>query len=98
MAVIQAKVGNVMDFAIEGGVPGTVGANNDAGSLVVELVCSDIDDDFLQLEPCMAMATALAKDIKGVTAVVDLKIFRQQKRCVTTSAMREALKRRQRAC
>ena len=79
MAVIQAKVCNVMDFAIEGGVPGTVGANNDASSLVIELVCSDIYCDFLQLEPRMTMTTALAKDIKGVTAVVDLKIFCQQK-------------------
>ena len=79
MAVIQAKVGNVVDFAIEGGVPGAVPGNNDASTLILELVCSDINSDFLQLEPCVTMAMTLTKDIKGLAALVDLKIFRQQK-------------------
>lgn len=79
MAVIQAKVGNVMDFAIERGVPGAVPGNNDASNLVIELVCSDIDRDFLQLEPCVTVAMALTEDVKRLAAVVDLKIFCQQK-------------------
>jgi hypothetical protein len=77
--VIQAKVGDIVDFAVEGEVPGAFAADNDSGILVIELVRSDINYEFLQLEPCVALTMALPKHIKRAAAFVNLKILRQQK-------------------
>jgi hypothetical protein len=66
-------------FAVEGGVPGAVAADNNRSVLVGKLVCGDIDDEFLQLQPCVLLTLAFSKNKEGAAAVVDLKIFRQQK-------------------
>jgi len=94
-AIVQAEVGNAVNFAMEGVVPGTISGHQDAGRLISELVCGDIDDEVVQLEPGVNVAPPFSKHEMREPASVYLEILGQKKGGVAAGAAGKGSERHQ---
>ena len=63
-----------------------IGSDNNGTMLVLELIGSDVNDQFRPLKPRVRLSSAIATYIIKLAAVVILKILGQQERGVTARA------------